>query len=255
MLGLPLIRNQKTVDPADPGSPRVFQIETAMGAAIEVFDGATSIVVERRRFLPVKTTDDLLLLRSDAYDLSEDGTLELVAPSQPIVSLDPRFYKTVAGCDARFPAGAPSLRGAAALTVHGDWTFGADVVVTGRAELADSGAPQRSPTAPRSAPEDAAHVRAATRRCSTSRMITRRRGRMITWRRGRVAERLGRRRSRPEGVLTLGPSSRDDARAQPPTGLGVLPRHPQVPARHDHDGRREDTVDERGARADVVGEG
>ena len=67
MLGLPLIRNTKTVDPTDPGSPQVVQIETAMGAAIEVFEGAQAIVVGRDRFLPVKTTDDLLLLRSDAY--------------------------------------------------------------------------------------------------------------------------------------------------------------------------------------------
>ncbi|PKQ19061.1 MAG: UTP--glucose-1-phosphate uridylyltransferase, partial [Actinobacteria bacterium HGW-Actinobacteria-8] len=73
VLGLPLIRNTKNVDPADKESPEVFQIETAMGAAIEVFEGATAIVVGRDRFLPVKTTNDLLVLRSDAYELQEDG--------------------------------------------------------------------------------------------------------------------------------------------------------------------------------------
>ena len=73
VLGLPLIRNEKTVDPADPSSPKVIQIETAMGAAIEVFEGATAIGVGRDRFLPVKTTNDLLVLRSDAYDLEADG--------------------------------------------------------------------------------------------------------------------------------------------------------------------------------------
>jgi UTP--glucose-1-phosphate uridylyltransferase len=142
VLGLPLIRNTKTVDPADPSSPTVVQIETAMGAAIEVFDGAQAIVVGRDRFLPVKTTDDLLLLRSDAYDLGSDGVPRLAVDGAPLVDLDPRYYKTMAAFEARFPAGPPSLRGATSLTVRGDWTFGAGTVATGRAELADAGAPR-----------------------------------------------------------------------------------------------------------------
>ncbi len=40
ILGLPLIRNVKNVDPGDTSSPKVVQVETAMGAAIEVFDDA-----------------------------------------------------------------------------------------------------------------------------------------------------------------------------------------------------------------------
>lgn len=143
VLGLPLIRNKKTVDPADPSSPAVYQIETAMGAAIEVFEGAQAIVVDRTRFLPVKTTDDLLLLRSDAYELTADGTLELAASASPHVRLDPRFYRTVAEFDARFPFGAPSLRRATALTVEGDWTFERGVTVVGDARLSDSGSAQR----------------------------------------------------------------------------------------------------------------
>ena len=72
VLGLPLIRNVKNVDPTDPGSPKVVQLETAMGAAVEVFEGAVAIEVDRSRFLPVKTTNDLLVLRSDVYDVGED---------------------------------------------------------------------------------------------------------------------------------------------------------------------------------------
>ena len=143
VLGLPLIRNAKTVDPTDPGSPQVVQVETAMGAAIEVFEGALAIVVGRERFLPVKTTDDLLLLRSDAYTLAADGTLQRLTDPTPLVSLDPRFYRTMADFDARFPSGPPSLRGATRLAVHGDWTFGPDVVVDGAVELADTGVPER----------------------------------------------------------------------------------------------------------------
>jgi len=142
VLGLPLIRNVKTVDPTDPTSPQVYQIETAMGAAIEVFEGATSIVVGRDRFLPVKTTNDLLLLRSDAYRVDADGALRLTSDAAPLVDLDSRHYKTMAGFDARFPHGAPSLRGATSLTVRGDWTFGRDVTVTGAVTLPDAGSPQ-----------------------------------------------------------------------------------------------------------------
>ncbi|NYI42786.1 UTP--glucose-1-phosphate uridylyltransferase [Demequina lutea] len=137
VLGLPLIRNTKTVDPKDKESPEVFQIETAMGAAIEVFEGATAIVVGRDRFLPVKTTNDLLVLRSDAYKLEEDGALRLAVKRAPLVDLDPAFYKTMADFDARFPHGAPSLREASSLTIKGDWTFGKDVAIRGTVVLQD----------------------------------------------------------------------------------------------------------------------
>ncbi|GAB3711515.1 UTP--glucose-1-phosphate uridylyltransferase [Mariniluteicoccus flavus] len=137
VLGLPLIRNTKTVDPGDSSSPEVFQIETAMGAAIEVFEGATAITVGRERFLPVKTTNDLLVLRSDAYDVDEAGRLALHGREKaPLVSLDSKHYKKIGDFDARFPHGAPSLVGADSLGVEGEWTFGRDVTVTGAVTLA-----------------------------------------------------------------------------------------------------------------------
>lgn len=142
VLGLPLIRNEKTVDPRDPDSTPVIQIESAMGAAIEVFDGATAIHVPRARFLPVKTTNELLLVRSDAYDLDDDQRLVLAAEAAPVISLS-GVYKKIQDFDARFPAGAPSLREATSLTVEGDYTFGADVRVVGDVTLPDAGAPQR----------------------------------------------------------------------------------------------------------------
>src|SRR6185437_8797712 len=79
VLGLPMIVNRKTVDPSDSSSPAVFQLETAMGAAIDVFEGAAALLVGRPRFAPVKTTNDLLVLRSDAYELDEDYAVELAA--------------------------------------------------------------------------------------------------------------------------------------------------------------------------------
>ncbi len=149
VLGLPLIRNEKTVDPTDPSSPKVYQIETAMGAAIEVFEGARAIVVGRDRFLPVKTTNELLLLRSDAYEIGDDGVPRLVVDKAPVIMLDPAHYKTVGALDARFPAGPPSLRGAGSLTVQGDWTFGGDVTVIGDVTLPDLGRPGQVPAGTR----------------------------------------------------------------------------------------------------------
>ena len=65
------------------------------------------------------------------------------------VSLDPRFYKKIQDFEARFPNGVPSIKDAQSLTVEGDWTFGADVVVaTGEAHVEAEGSPGRTPTAP-----------------------------------------------------------------------------------------------------------
>src|SRR5215217_1232942 len=138
VLGLPLIVNKKTVDPGDKSTPEVFQLETAMGAAIGVFDGARPVDVPRRRFSPVKTTEDLLALRSDAYVLSDDARVEL-APERdgtpPVVDLDDEHYKLLRDFEAHFPAGAPSLVEAERITVEGDVTFGCDVVVRGAARV------------------------------------------------------------------------------------------------------------------------
>ena len=145
VLGLPMIKNVKTVDPSDPSSPEVIQIESAMGAAIEVFPGATAIGVGRERFLPVKTTNDLLVLRSDVYEVAEDGRLVQQDAPAPLVDLDPRFYKTIAAFEQRFAAGPPSLRQATGLAVQGDWTFEAEVTVIGDVTLADAGEPRTVP--------------------------------------------------------------------------------------------------------------
>jgi UTP--glucose-1-phosphate uridylyltransferase len=134
VLDLPLIVNRKTVDPRDSASTQVIQLESAMGAAIESFPGAELLLVPRTRFAPVKTTDDLLVLRSDVYTLSDEMAVLPIpdrADDMPYVELDSRFYKIIDDFDARFPAGAPSLRQAQRLLVHGDVSFGADVVVRG----------------------------------------------------------------------------------------------------------------------------
>jgi UTP--glucose-1-phosphate uridylyltransferase len=131
VLGLPMIVNRKTVDPTDSSSPSVLQLETAMGAAIGVFEGAAAIRVPRTRFAPVKTTNQLLVVRSDAYALADDWTVRPAADPSPLVSLDSSYYKLLRDFEARFPFGAPSLRSCRRLSVEGDVRFGRDVAVKG----------------------------------------------------------------------------------------------------------------------------
>lgn len=52
-LPLPLIVSHKTVDPKNDSSTAVVQLETAMGAAVQFFEGAGAISVPRTRFAPV----------------------------------------------------------------------------------------------------------------------------------------------------------------------------------------------------------
>jgi len=139
VLELPLIVNRKTVDPRDSSSTAVLQLESAMGAAIGSIKGAQLLLVPRTRFAPVKTTDDLLVLRSDVYTLSEDDMIVAPIPERadnlPYVELDSKFYKLLDDFERRFPEGPPSLREAERLLVHGDVTFGRDVRVRGAVEL------------------------------------------------------------------------------------------------------------------------
>jgi UTP--glucose-1-phosphate uridylyltransferase len=154
ILGLPLIRNVKHLDPSDPRTPEVIQIETAMGAAVEIFEDSRLIEVGRDRFVPVKTTNDLLVLRSDVYDLNEDYVLDQAAVEIPFVDLDGGFYKVVSEFDKRFPDGTPSMKKASSLVVQGDWTFGRHVQVVGDVELSATSA-QRVPADTVLAPENA----------------------------------------------------------------------------------------------------
>jgi UTP--glucose-1-phosphate uridylyltransferase len=142
VLGLPMIANEKPVDPADASSPKVIQLETAMGAALSVFDGAQVVRVPRARFVPVKTTGDLVVLWSDVYDLTDDYRM-VPSPKRhdpaPLVDLDPKYYRRVQDLELRFPHGAPSLVEAKRLKVRGDVRFGRGVVVRGDVDVEQAG--------------------------------------------------------------------------------------------------------------------
>lgn len=132
---LPLIVNRKTVDPTDPGSTPVYQLESAMGAAISGFARSQAVAVPRSRFLPVKNLSDLLLLRSDLYRLDDNSQLQTVSPLPlPPVHLDPIFYSTYADFAQRF-ACVPGLLECRSLRVEGDVHFGAGVHLQGVVEI------------------------------------------------------------------------------------------------------------------------
>lgn len=140
--GLPLsvIQNEKRVSPKDASSPRCYQLETAMGSAVECFDGAAAVVVPRERFAPVKTTNDLLGLWSDAYTMTEDARMVPADPvrhEKRVIDLDPRYFGHIEDLEARFAEGAPSLVKCERFSVSGDHRFGAGVCIEGSVRLSN----------------------------------------------------------------------------------------------------------------------
>lgn len=91
-----LIRQHSLFQHLSDFSIDVIQLETAAGAAIKNFKGAVGVNVPRYRFLPVKKTQDLLLVMSNLYEL-EDGVLGLSHkrsfPSLPLIKLGGTFDK------------------------------------------------------------------------------------------------------------------------------------------------------------------
>jgi UTP--glucose-1-phosphate uridylyltransferase len=138
MINLPLILNPKTIDPRDKNSPPVYQIESAMGAAIALFDGAMAVQVPRTRFYPVKTCNDLLAVRSDCFVHSKDETVQLnprrkARKNTAVVKikLDPRYYGTLDGLEKRLTGAVPSLLECDSLVVEGDVRFEKNVTIKG----------------------------------------------------------------------------------------------------------------------------
>jgi UTP--glucose-1-phosphate uridylyltransferase len=141
ILGLSMIRNSKTVNPRDKSSTPVYQLETAMGSAIEVFKGAGAVRVPKTRFAPIKKCNDLLDVRSDNYILTDDFRVT-ANPARGLdrayIDLDPQFYQFVDDLEARFPHGPPSLLACARLDVRGDIVFGRNVVLKGDVKMSNT---------------------------------------------------------------------------------------------------------------------
>ncbi len=142
LLPLPVIKNVKNLNPRDKSTPKVIQLEVAMGAAIGTLRDTGAIVVDRSRFAPVKTTEDLFALRSDAFVLTEDDRLELHPDRHgipPNIILDGDHYKMVDQLDAALAGGVPSLLGCERLEIRGAVRFEPGVVLRGKVEMVNEG--------------------------------------------------------------------------------------------------------------------
>jgi len=132
-LEMEIIPNEKTI-PADKKGDAdlsVIQLETAVGAAIRHFGNAHGVNVPRRRFLPVKTCSDLMLVKSDLYTL-QHGQL-LMDPNRiggaPLIKLGSDFKK-VSSFQSRIPS-IPKIAELDHLTITGAVNLGRGVTLKG----------------------------------------------------------------------------------------------------------------------------
>ncbi|MBL7148565.1 MAG: UTP--glucose-1-phosphate uridylyltransferase [Candidatus Cloacimonetes bacterium] len=132
LLPLQLILNEKEVD-----GIKVFQVESAMGAAISVFKRSQAVVVQRDRFAPVKKTTDLLAIWSDAFRLTDEYKIVLDNGmiSSPKIDLNEKYYKTIEQLQEHFKEGIPSLKKCRSLDVQGNVYFGKNVEIVGDVKI------------------------------------------------------------------------------------------------------------------------
>ncbi len=142
---LPMILNAKTLDPRDENSPAVYQIESAMGAAIHLIDNAVAVRVPRSRFMPVKTCNELLAIRSDCFVFSKDNRL-IQNPKRKYdaisINLDPVYYGKFDLLENHFPHGVPSLLDCKNLTIKGDVLFEKNITIQGSVTIQNSSTKQ-----------------------------------------------------------------------------------------------------------------
>lgn len=139
-LQLPPILHLQNINPHDKNSPLVYQLETAIGSAISVFPNAKAIQVPRSRFAPVKGTNGLLAVRSDAYKLTKDFRV-ILDPSRnlppPQISLDRRYWMLEV-MESMFPFGLPSLINCEKLEINGEFKFGHNIILKGNVKLSSN---------------------------------------------------------------------------------------------------------------------
>jgi UTP--glucose-1-phosphate uridylyltransferase len=128
MMELEIIINPKT----NEDGQAVIQLETAAGAAIKHFKNAHGVNVPRKRFLPVKSCSDLLLIKSDIYSLKH-GQLVInearMFETTPVIKLGDHFKK-IQQFQKRFKK-IPKILELDHLTVTGDVYFGRNVTLRG----------------------------------------------------------------------------------------------------------------------------
>ncbi len=136
ILPLDVILNRKRLVPKDERTPEVYQLETAIGAAIAAFPGAKALEVPRHRLIPVKNCEDLLVVLSDRYTLEADGSVRPALEATPTirVQLEEAYFGTLDRLHARLD-GVPSLKACRSLVVTRDIRLSADLRLEGDVTL------------------------------------------------------------------------------------------------------------------------
>lgn len=137
------------VNPKKIADEEVFQLESAMGSAIQNFSRTKGIIIPRSRFAPVKKCEDYLVRRSDAYQLNPDYSVTMsddrveAGLEEVYVSLDEEHYKKIQDFNRLFTS-IPSLAKAESLEVEGVVHFDMPVEIVGKVKITNkSGAPQK----------------------------------------------------------------------------------------------------------------
>ncbi len=112
----------------------VVQLETAIGSGLECFERAVCLTVSRERFLPIKKTDDLLLVRSNLFNLN-NGKLIRKRKSYPlpIIKLGD-FLQNIENFQNAFPT-IPDLVDLEELKIDGDVRFEGTACLKGKIYL------------------------------------------------------------------------------------------------------------------------
>jgi len=130
-IDLPVIVNEKSVS-----GKIAIQLETAIGSALDQFNGAVGLSVGRERFLPVKKTSDLLIAQSNLIEFHHGRPLknpERTLKYLPTIVWGDEF-KRVDDYLQRIPE-PPDMMGLEDLNIHGDVKLGANVVLRGQVSL------------------------------------------------------------------------------------------------------------------------
>ena len=130
-LELTVLVNRKNI-----GETPVVQLETAIGSALECFEGAVGLTVSRDRFLPVKKTDDLLLVRSNLFTLNK-GQLKINPQRKsqylPKIELG-EFLQNIENFQKSLPI-IPDLVDLEELKIKGDVRFEGTACLKGKVHL------------------------------------------------------------------------------------------------------------------------
>jgi UTP--glucose-1-phosphate uridylyltransferase len=112
----------------------LYQLTMPASTAIENFSHTQAVIVPRMRYREVKTTADLLILQSNLFKMTAEGSYSL-NPARPfntipVVKLGDHF-KTFADFAKRFKGSIPDMIELDHLTVSGDVYFGTNVTLKG----------------------------------------------------------------------------------------------------------------------------